>query len=273
MSGEIKRLLKRYPNPYGKVPSTGLVFGLPVEKQSEIALLDAPGQLVFLDVYTEQEWALTKNSITDIGVIYSVHSFNKLMKEVEHASGSFWKSSLAALLTGYGGLLTAGLAADAQTTFPVITYLDNGENKAIVLRAAPISYYKVGSLFKKMLKRDSQHFAQPAALKNELNIKEKVMGHTNGTAEVVLMDIITSMAHQEAEKNDQPSGEPNSASLDKITTKVCCACSAEMPTDAAYCPKCGAEQLAESKVKFCGQCGNQLAVTDAFCSECGSPQQ
>ena len=55
------------------------------------------------------------------------------------------------------------------------------------------------------------------------------------------------------------------AKEEKTATKKCTECGEEIPTNAKFCPNCGAKQEA----KFCSECGEKLSASAKFCPNCG----
>lgn len=52
---------------------------------------------------------------------------------------------------------------------------------------------------------------------------------------------------------------------------ICNNCTAVIPDDSNYCPKCGCK-LDMQEYMFCRKCGNMLPTDSLFCDKCGTKQ-
>jgi membrane protease subunit (stomatin/prohibitin family) len=62
-------------------------------------------------------------------------------------------------------------------------------------------------------------------------------------------------------------GPPRGAQ--NATPRNCPNCGEQIPSDAAYCSKCGAP-IPQAAENFCRNCGNKLSAGDNFCPKCGT---
>lgn len=222
------------------------ILGLPVPRDVTIAVADAPASIMLLHVDTEQEWALPKNVISDMGIIH-VRKLMKIMQDSRLAGEKLGAAveTIASLFQGAGDLLQ-GLAQDAANTCLLITYVDNGVNQAIALHLGP-NNSALGSRIAKKFQKDYGDRLHPPGpisprgleMAQEYATELEAIYFGSGVAGQILCGVVC--AGEETGAADRDSSASDSQEPEPVA-RFCHACGKQMRPDARFCPACGTQQ-------------------------------
>ncbi len=161
------------------------------------------------------------------------------------------KHNLSASKSGYGTMARSIIVPEVGTVFDISLKSVSGDTPwfwiVIILTLAVVA---AGIIY---------FFNRKKKLKEKKQMEEKVKKEKEAKEEKEKRDKETK-EKEEREKREKEKREK------EAKKKICMHCSASVPLDAEFCPKCGKKQ--EEKKRFCMNCGSSMPPAPDLCPNC-----
>lgn len=230
---DIVKRLRKEEAVRGYISRASVLTGLPVAKGTPVVFAYTAQGLVFAD-RTGGRWDFPLDTVTDVGTLltFMLRDLADTLDTRIAFSGADLKNALAppAKTTLFWGGLGRTRTTDDRCL--IVTYLENSQNRAVILRIDPAEANRCLNLVKKIDRTAGLAFARPAPVVHADALPVNEVYSASGTADRILTDILLETAGE----------SPFAAGPD---AKYCWSCGRPLPAEGVlFCPACGKPQNA-----------------------------